>query len=126
MIVTSAKVLTLGAPSVFGFVAGWLAGNGGPDAAALILPSLLSLAGIALNYVSNDRSSVFIVFFAVFFFVGVKVGTLERAKDSARGFEEAYKAKIEFLRRCSQDEYLTNLGRKELDLEPLKTEKFCS
>lgn len=122
----STKVSTLSAPVVFGLVVGWLTAIGGGDLTALILPSLLSFAGIALNRMSDDRSSTFIVLFAVFLFVGIKLGGIDRSIGSAKSFEDAYTAKIKFLQRCSRDEYVTNLGRKELKLEPLTTETFCN
>ena len=137
------------AAASIGWTAGYLAGQSGPDANVLaaVLPVVISGAGGAL-VVLHLRSptpptpvSYYITGFAVLVFtisllVGSHVGRWLRDYTDEIGyyrvqeFENAaapirHAARMQYLERCSRDEYIINQGRRALGLPPLATELIC-
>jgi len=137
------------ASASIGWAAGYLAGQSGPDASVLaaVLPVVISGAGGALvvlhlkspeppNALSYYVTGFAVIVFTTSLLAGAHVGRWLRNYTDEVGFQQARllelklahsqrEAHMQFLERCSRQEFIINRGRQALRLPPLATELIC-
>lgn len=139
--------LSLCAPAVFGWVAGFFVGQSDSQAVILaaVLPVVLSGIGIVFAFRPTDNTqhhirivaSLFMILFSVSLYFGAQEGKYRKGLEEKDNLNKALKAKsaaqlnqrqarFDYLQNCSDAELKINEFRKELlKLPPLESSVFC-
>lgn len=140
-------VLSLCAPAVFGWIAGYFVGQSDSQAVILaaVLPAVLSGIGIVFAFKSTDDrqhqikllASLFMILFSAFLYWGAQEGKYQKGLEEKDNLDKALKAKsaarlnqrrarFNYLKDCSVEELKINSFREEvLELPPLESSAFC-